>query len=52
MEYINKIDWTLVLVVLFAISEGLAQIPSVKANSVFQLIFGILQKLVGKKGGE
>jgi hypothetical protein len=28
--------------VLFALSEALALIPSVKANSVFQLIFGWL----------
>lgn len=31
-----------ILGVLFGLSEGLAYIPSVKANSVFQLIFGWL----------
>lgn len=29
---------------LFLFSEALAQIPAVKANSVFQLVFGWLQK--------
>lgn len=43
------IDWVLankavLLGVLFVLSEGLALVPSVKANSVFQLIFGWLQK--------
>jgi hypothetical protein len=32
------------LLVLFLLSEGLALIPSVKANSVFQLIAGWLKK--------
>lgn len=34
----------IILGILFAVSEGLALIPSVKANSVFQLIFSWLQK--------
>jgi hypothetical protein len=34
--------------VLFAISEGLALIPAVQSNSVFQMIFSILKKLAGK----
>lgn len=34
--------------VLFGISEALAQIPQVKANSVFQVLAGILAKLAGK----
>lgn len=38
-----------VLGVLFALSEALALIPSVKSNSVFQLIYNGLKKL-GKKG--
>jgi hypothetical protein len=32
------------LTALFLFSEALALIPSIKANSVFQLIFGWLQK--------
>lgn len=34
--------------VLFGVSEALAQIPAVKSNSVFELVFGILSKLAGK----
>ena len=33
---------------LFSLSEILAQIPSIKSNGVFQLIFELLGKLVGK----
>ena len=33
-----------ILGIAFLISEALAYIPSVKANSVFQLIFGWLAK--------
>jgi hypothetical protein len=33
-----------ILGVLFAISEALAAIPAVNANSVFQLVFGWLKK--------
>ena len=38
----------LVLAALLAVSEVLALIPSVKANSVFQLVMGVLAKLAGK----
>ena len=31
--------------VLWAVCEGLAQIPAIKANSVFQLISGLLAKI-------
>jgi len=34
--------------VLFGMSEALGAIPSIKANGVFQLIFGILKTLAGK----
>jgi hypothetical protein len=33
-----------IFAVLFFISEALALIPSVKANSIFQVIFNFLQK--------
>lgn len=33
---------------LFALSEVLALIPSVKANSVFQVVVNVLKKVVGK----
>lgn len=37
--------WTLILSVLFGFSETLSLIPAIKANGVFQLLFGILSKL-------
>lgn len=39
----------IVLGLLFALSEAMALIPSVKANSVFQLIFGLVKKALGKE---
>ena len=36
-------NWGLIATVLFLISEILAQIPSVKSNSIFQLIVGLLK---------
>jgi hypothetical protein len=45
MEFIiaNK---ALIFGLLFALSEVLAAIPSVKANSVFQMVFGFIKQLV------
>ena len=45
----NLINWVMankavVFAALFFLSEALALIPSIKANSVFQLVFGFLQK--------
>lgn len=37
-------NWGVIASGLFFISEALALIPSIKANSIFQLIFPILQK--------
>jgi hypothetical protein len=39
---------TAIIVALLAISEVLAFIPSVKANSIFQFIVEMLKKIVGK----
>lgn len=39
---------TLILAVLLGISESLALIPQIQANSIFQLLFGIIKKLAGK----
>lgn len=36
--------------VLWGVSEALAQIPQVRANSVFQLIAQLLRKLAGRGG--
>jgi hypothetical protein len=33
---------------LFALSEVLALIPSLKANSVFETVVGLVKKLAGK----
>jgi hypothetical protein len=37
-----------VLGALWVLSEALAQIPSVKENSVFQVVASVLRKLAGK----
>lgn len=38
-------NWAMVVLILFGISEVLAQIPSIKSNSVFQLLMGVLDSL-------
>lgn len=37
-----------ILAVLLAVSELLAAIPAIKANSIFQLASGFLKKIAGK----
>lgn len=37
-----------ILAVVVALDTALAEIPAIKANSVFQLLSGILLKLAGK----
>jgi hypothetical protein len=37
-----------ILGILWLVSEVLAAIPAVKANSVFQIVKGILAKVLGK----
>lgn len=37
-----------ILGVLLGISEALAQIPQIKANSIFELVLSLLTKLSGK----
>jgi hypothetical protein len=51
MQSILDFIWnnsTLIALALFAISEVLAQIPSVKSNSIFQLITNLLRSRAGK----
>lgn len=36
----------IILGVLLALSEGLALIPGVQSNSIFQLVYGLLKKIV------
>jgi hypothetical protein len=38
----------LILAALFAVSEVLSLVPAVQSNGVFQLLFGLLKKAVGK----
>lgn len=40
-------QFTTIIMALLAVSELLALIPALKANSIFQLIVGILKKLAG-----
>lgn len=42
-------DILMYLGALLALSEGLALIPAVKANSIFQLIWGVLKAIVPSK---
>ena len=39
---------TEILAVLLAVSELLAAIPEIKANSIFQLAWGMIKKFAGK----
>lgn len=39
---------TEILVFLLALSELLAVIPAIKANSIFQLAVGLIKKVAGK----
>lgn len=42
-------DLVTVLAALLALSELLALIPAIKANSIFQLVVGLIKGLVAKK---
>lgn len=44
----NPETLAMIFMVLFGISEALAAIPQVKANSIFQVILNILGALAGK----
>lgn len=37
----------IILAALLAVSEALALIPAIKANSVFQLVIGVLKSIGG-----
>jgi hypothetical protein len=53
MEQATQVPWMEVIAGasagLWILSEALAQIPSVKANSVFQMVHGFLAKMAKKK---
>jgi hypothetical protein len=40
---------TLIAIALLAVSEGLASIPAIRANSIFQFIVNIIKTVAGKK---
>lgn len=39
---------TLIIAALLAISEVLSFIPAIKSNGIFQAVFNILKKIVGR----
>lgn len=39
----------IILAALLAVSEALALIPALKANSIFQLVVGIVKSILPKK---
>lgn len=41
-------NFTMIVMVLLGLSETLALIPGIKANSIFQLIFNFLKSLAPK----
>lgn len=41
-------NWGLIATALFAVSEVIANIPAVKANSLFQMLYGLLKKVANK----
>lgn len=41
-------NYGMICMVLLGISEALANIPAIKANSIFQMIVGIIQGLAPK----
>ena len=48
IDQIMQWNWVLILGVAFGISEALAQIPAIKANSIFQAFFGAISWLKNK----
>lgn len=47
-SYLRSDAGMAIIVALFGLSEALAAIPQVQANSVFQAIYNGLKKLAGK----
>jgi hypothetical protein len=48
MAWISE-NYALVISVLFGLSEVLALIPGIQANSIFQLVVSVVKVLAGKK---
>lgn len=53
LEKIMSLDWIMIFGFLFALSEALAMLPFIKANSIFQAIYNgikfVKEKLLPKK---
>lgn len=50
MQFLQE-NWMMIVGALLALSEVLALIPSIKSNSVFQLIVNVLKGIMPKKDG-
>jgi hypothetical protein len=48
LDTILSLDWTVILIALLAVSEALALVPGVKANSIFQLVVNVLRTIKEK----
>ncbi len=48
MEFLTQENAIVIVAALLAISEVLALIPSIKANSIFQMIVNILKSIAKK----
>lgn len=51
MQFIQE-NWGLIATALLAISEVLGAVPSIKSNSVYQLLVELVKKLSPKKSEE
>jgi hypothetical protein len=49
MVRMDPMTLSIVLGAALAVSEGLALIPGIKANSIFQLIYNFLKTMTGRK---
>jgi len=49
MPHVNSDVLSMVFGILFFVSEGLALIPGIQSNSIFQLIFNVIKKMAGKE---
>lgn len=48
MEYLTNENALIIIAALLAVSEALALIPKLKANSIFQLIVNVLKGIAKK----
>ena len=48
LDFVQSPTGAGIFMALFAVSEALAAIPAIKANGVYQLLSGLLEKIVRK----